>query len=149
MNPPVCVGEVAAGIAAFVLKGELKTVIQEKMSEGMENYEKSGYEGVTQTWNMIQYDFQCCGSANYTDWRKYMDGVPDNCCKTITNGCGKKPGFESEINQEGCLTKFEGLFVGNMGIVGGAAIGIFLVELFGIIIACVLACRIRKYNRIV
>jgi len=42
--------------------------------------------------------------------------------QTITNGCGKKPGFESEINQEGCLTKFEGLFVGNMGIVGGESL---------------------------
>jgi hypothetical protein len=31
-------GEVAAGIAAFVLKGELKDVIQDKMKEGMQHY---------------------------------------------------------------------------------------------------------------
>jgi hypothetical protein len=34
----LCLGEVAAGIAAFVLKGDLKTVIQTKMKEGMQNY---------------------------------------------------------------------------------------------------------------
>jgi hypothetical protein len=31
----------------------------------------------------------------------------------------------------------------------GAAIGIFMVELLGIVLSYVLACRIRKYNRIV
>jgi hypothetical protein len=34
----VCSGEVAAGIAAFVLKGDLKDVIQDKMKDGMGNY---------------------------------------------------------------------------------------------------------------
>ena len=35
-----CVGEISAGIAAFVLKGELKDVIQKKMTDGMQNYGK-------------------------------------------------------------------------------------------------------------
>ena len=115
-----CVGEISAGIAAFVLKGELKDVIQKKMTDGMQNYGTPDHEGVTQTWDLIQFDFKCCGSANYTDWRKYMgDNVPDSCCKTETKECGKAPVDLAKINTQGCLTLFEGLFVGNMGIVGG------------------------------
>ena len=32
--------EVGAGIAAFVLKGELQEVVEEKMVQGMKNYRK-------------------------------------------------------------------------------------------------------------
>lgn len=32
--------EIGAGIAAFVLKGELKDVVEEKMVQGMKNYSK-------------------------------------------------------------------------------------------------------------
>jgi len=38
---PFChVAEVAAGIAALILKGNLKEVIQDRMRDGMENYGK-------------------------------------------------------------------------------------------------------------
>jgi len=145
----ILIGEVSAGIAAFVLKGELKNVIQKKMTDGMQNYGKPSHEGVTETWDLIQFDFKCCGSANYTDWRQYLvDSVPDSCCKTETKGCGQPPLNLPTINTQGCLTLFEDLFVGNIGIVGGVAIGIFMVELLGIVISCVLACRITKYKRI-
>jgi CD63 antigen len=63
----VLVGEVAAGIAALVLKDNLQSVIQDKMKQGMNNYGTVGYEGMTETWDLIQADLHCCGSANYTD----------------------------------------------------------------------------------
>jgi hypothetical protein len=36
----ICIGEVAAGIAALVLKDNLQSVIQDKMKQGMTNYGK-------------------------------------------------------------------------------------------------------------
>jgi hypothetical protein len=63
----ICIGEVAAGIAALVLKDNLQSVIQDKMKQGMNNYGTVGYEGMTETWDLIQADLHCCGSANYTD----------------------------------------------------------------------------------
>jgi hypothetical protein len=36
----VSLAEVAAGIAALILKGNLKEVIQDRMRDGMENYGK-------------------------------------------------------------------------------------------------------------
>jgi hypothetical protein len=44
---------------------------------------------VTATWDLIQRDLHCCGSANYSDWRALGHGVPDSCCKV------------SGVNQQG------------------------------------------------
>ena len=60
------------------------------MAECLNNYEKTGYEGVTDTWDLVQQNLQCCGVRNYTDWR-YIDGwkdgrVPDSCCKVTFEG---------------------------------------------------------------
>lgn len=43
--------------------------------------------------------FKCCGSNNYTDWADSLwirspeasgRKVPDSCCKTITDLCGRR-----------------------------------------------------------
>jgi hypothetical protein len=39
--------------------------------------------------------------------------------QTFSAGCGSDPNYKDHIFKEGCLTHFEGLFVGNIGIVGG------------------------------
>jgi hypothetical protein len=38
--------------------------------------------------------------------------------QTFSAGCGSD-NYKDHIFKEGCLTHFEGLFVGNIGIVGG------------------------------
>ena len=58
----------------------------------------------------------------------------DHCCKIyslyrfmsqLTNfkeekkGCGSEADWESNINQNGCIGKFEDTFIGNIGIIGG------------------------------
>ena len=53
------VGEVAAGIAALVLKNNLQAVIDDKMKHGMLNYGTPGYEGMTETWDLIQVHNLC------------------------------------------------------------------------------------------
>ena len=77
--------QVAAGIAAFVLKGDLKTEITKNMENGLDNYGAEGYGGVTTTWDLVQKELKCCGVVNYKDWKNvtmFADGgVPDSCCK--------------------------------------------------------------------
>ena len=48
-------------------------VIQEQMKDGLKNYKRDGYDGVTQTWNMIQSDFYCCGVDSYKNWKDDSD----------------------------------------------------------------------------
>ena len=39
------------------------------MKVGMQNYNKSGHDGVTQTWDIMQKDFKCCGVESYENWQ--------------------------------------------------------------------------------
>ena len=79
------VAQFGVGITVFVKKDELNAVIQNNMVEGMDNYGKNAYGGVTNTWDFVQAELDCCGVDNYTDW-KGVEGwgigiVPDSCCK--------------------------------------------------------------------
>jgi len=140
----ILIAELGAAIAAFALKGDLKSVIEDKMVEGMDNYGKEGYEGVTNAWDVVQTDLHCCGSTDYTDWFKNStQTVPDSCCLVDTKGCGSNPD-KSQIYTKGCLTEFEDQFVGNIGLVGGIALGVAAFQFLGIIFSCCLGRRIRQ-----
>ena len=80
------VAQFGAGIAAFVTKYDLTEAIETNMVDGMDNYGKDGYGGVTETWDFVQQELDCCGVSNYTDWWEWgLEGwkgrVPDSCCK--------------------------------------------------------------------
>lgn len=142
----ILIAEVAAGIAALVLKGSLRDVIQDKMKDGMQNYGKRGFEGVTKAWDSMQQDLHCCGSANYTDWSKK---IPESCCKEPEEGCATRD--SAQIFQQGCLTTFEDEFVDNIGRVGAVIIGVGLVQvlviLLGLLMSYLLAQRIKKESQ--
>ena len=57
-----------SSIAAFVLKDDFYESIESNMYDGLENYNKTGYGGVTETWNYVQQQLDCCGIVNSTDW---------------------------------------------------------------------------------
>jgi len=141
------IAEIGAGIAAFFMKGELKDVISTKMAVGMQNYGRPGHEGVTNAWDVLQTDLACCGATGYNNWAESNftgPGVPDSCCKEEKKGCGSEADWESNINQNGCIGKFEDTFIGNIGIIGGVALGVAFIQLCGVIFSCCLGRRINK-----
>ena len=38
------------------------------MKQGLQEYKKKDHDGVTQTWDIMQSDFKCCGVDSYKDW---------------------------------------------------------------------------------
>jgi len=135
--------EIGAGIAAFVLKGDLKAVMEEKSKEGLQNYGNEGNEGVTKAWDSVQHELKCCGVTNSSDWLASNYGkVPDSCCPKIeAGGDGCKT---EDIYPAGCLALLEDTFIGNIATVGGVALGVAFLQLVGVIFSCCLAGRIRK-----
>jgi len=136
----ILVAQIGAGIAAYMLKGDLSTEVSKKMNEGMQHYGEKGFEGVTDTWDIVQKNLHCCGVQAPKDW--YTEGtfsngtVPDSCCKDgQEEGCGKteKPKFS-----EGCFKLFEDEFVSNISIIGGVALGVAALEFLVVLIACCL-----------
>ena len=136
----ILLAQFGAGITAFVMKGDLTDGIETKMVDGMDNYGGEDYGGVTDTWDFVQQELQCCGVNNYTDWGRvdgWMQGVvPNSCCKVgpsfevdaiinfdkfqvESDGCGNVGFFPDAIFTVGCLGIVSDLFVANISIVGG------------------------------
>jgi len=137
----IVIAQVGAGIAVFVVKGDVETVIEKNMEKGMNNYGTPSFEGVTTTWDIVQKGYKCCGVENSTDWVGkagfVADQAPDSCCVggQIQN-CGKDG--SKTFFADGCFNKFKADFVDNLGIVGGAALGIAFAEVLVIALACCL-----------
>jgi len=144
----ILIAQVAAGIAAFALRGPLKTEITKNMEKGQENYGKEGFQGVTTTWDLVQNNLHCCGVNSYEDWMNVTQlagGVPDSCCKgEHVEGCGKVPVDTEKIYNEGCFTLFNDEFNSNLTIVGAVALGIAAGEIIAIIFACCLGKSIGR-----
>ena len=60
------------------------------MYNGLENYNETGYEGVTETWNYVQQELQCCGIVNSTDWTDVSVKTPASCCASNKPSCSQE-----------------------------------------------------------
>ena len=48
-------------MAAVVARGSVKGAVRAAMVEGMANYDRPGFQGVTATWDTVQAELRCCG----------------------------------------------------------------------------------------
>lgn len=140
-----------------VLSLQFRHVIEVNMEKGLQNYAKEGYEGVTNTWNIVQHEvryqsdssellhhhlvFQlhCCGVQEYQDWRntsyaRVNNRVPDTCCLSDIVDCGKGVlGMDPKqapvvINPNGCLTRLVDVIRSNVAVLAGVGIGIAIIQ---------------------
>jgi len=86
----VLLGQFGSSIAAFVLKDDFANSIEAQMYNGLENYNETGYEGVTETWNYVQQELQCCGIVNSTDWTDVSVKTPASCCASNKPSCSQE-----------------------------------------------------------
>lgn len=131
--------EIAVGVAAYVARGKVKTVLEEQMQNTMKNYNDK--DNVKKAWDGMQTEFQCCGVSDdkgASEWDEAIGLVPSSCCKsgaTCSDTSAYKPG---------CLNELFDWISDNIYLVGGVGIGMAFIQLVGIIIACCLAQTIRK-----
>merc|ERR1719186_2146990 len=102
--------------------------IEKYMRRGMENYGKEDHGGFSGHWDLMQREYQCCGTHTYMDWSgvgNYSEGqTPDSCCKKVPQvvGCGLSTDAGTK-NAGGCLKPFDELFL-NFDIVVLVILGI-------------------------
>uniref|UniRef100_A0A8C5MD39 Tetraspanin n=1 Tax=Leptobrachium leishanense TaxID=445787 RepID=A0A8C5MD39_9ANUR len=138
--------EIAAAIAGYVLKDKVRSAFNEVFVQGMDDYNRT--KEATDSIDVAQRDFGCCGANNYTDWTThgpYKDKihVPDSCCKNETRNCGTNFNLAS-IHTNGCVEEIYAKIKSNIGIIAGVALGIAFFEILGIIFACCLMKGIRS-----
>jgi len=151
----ILVIELGAGIASYAFKDQVHAIIEKNMEKGLQNYGEEGYKGVTETWNIVQHELKCCGAQEYKDWTNTTfsdaeNAVPDSCCLSDVEGCGKgilamhADQVPKIIYVNGCLEKLNTVIKSNVAMLGGAGVGIALIQFAGIIFSCLLAATIRK-----
>ena len=79
----IILAQFGAGIAAFLLRGNLETSIDTNMVAAQQNYGKEGYEGVTGTWDWVQQELDCCGECTVQFCLNYQTKYVDLMCCSI------------------------------------------------------------------
>jgi len=134
---------VIALIAAAVLgfTQDLESALKKPLLDSMENYGKDNSTTITESWDQLQTEFECCGVNNYTDWAiensafAGADKVPASCCNfnstwtdTQVKSCQKTPQNFLPAD-DGCVTQFidsinanEDMLLITMGCIIGAIV---------------------------
>ncbi|XP_068615611.1 CD151 antigen-like [Brachionichthys hirsutus] len=154
--------EVIAGVLAYItyqecfplcyqlneeLRQNLKMTMQQK-------YQQPGEESVTQAVDKLQQEFKCCGSHNYSDWTDSVwlqvneNLVPDSCCKTPIELCGRRDHPSNIYKVEGgCIMKLEEFILSQLYILGAVAIGIAFLQLVGMMLTCCLYRNLEEEHQ--
>ncbi|KAJ8412230.1 hypothetical protein AAFF_G00144970 [Aldrovandia affinis] len=142
----IVIVEIGAAIAGYVYRGKLNEIVDESLKDMVSKYNTSS--DVKKTVDNMQQELKCCGVNSSDDWANYRpDGtsVPDSCCKTDTTGCGNNNMHDSDkVYQTGCLPAVEDLLKKNMLLVIVAAVVIAVLQVTGILFACLLMRGIRS-----
>lgn len=141
--------EVLAGVLAYVYYQQLNAELKENLRETMvQKYKQKDQNHITKAVDKLQQEFKCCGSNSSSDWsdsewirfgEANMRRVPDSCCKTPTDNCGKRDHPSNIYKVEGgCITKLENFILDHLKIIGAVGIGIACVQIIGMIFTCCL-----------
>jgi len=148
----VFMAETCAGLIAYMYE----SAIHEELARNLNQTMMSQYSvdpAVTQAVDAMQSDFECCGAEDYTDWfastwsdtriGQAQSTVPGSCCITPNTTCAQS--FKLDlINKEGCIYKLERFFRLHLILIGGISLGLSILQIFGHIFSCCLACKVKE-----
>ncbi|KAE8296233.1 CD151 antigen GP27 Membrane glycoprotein [Larimichthys crocea] len=145
--------ELIAGVLAFITYQEcfpfcyqLDEELRQNLKVTMQlKYQQPGEESVTQAVDKLQQEFKCCGSHNSSDWtdsvwiQENERLVPDSCCKTPIDLCGRRDHPSNIYKVEGgCIMKLEEFILSQLYILGAVGIGVAFLQLVGMMFTCCL-----------
>jgi len=139
--------EIAAAIAGYIFRNKLSTVVQDSLTEMINNY-NNGTTEFKLSVDKLQEDLKCCGVNSSSDWRSFRsegNSVPDSCCVNVTINCGIGTMTDAvRVHQKGCHDAVEAMLKQNLQWVIVAALVIAFIQIMGIVFACLLMRGIRS-----
>ncbi|KAJ8249168.1 hypothetical protein GJAV_G00231900 [Gymnothorax javanicus] len=141
--------EVVAGVLAFIYHEKLNDDLKENLKEKItEKYMQPDDNTVTQAVDKLQQEFKCCGSNSSSDWleSKWVRSagamsrlVPDSCCKSPSEGCGRRTHPSNiYIVEGGCISKLGKVILEHLKIISIVGVGIACVQIVGMVVTCCL-----------
>lgn len=159
--------EVAAGVAAYVLRDQVEKTVELKLKEGLSLY--STDKDIGKAWDILQQDLHCCGIKSLDDWSAVYpnDTLPWSCCSPHSNAtafttllasqtaayeeprCNRNAVMltdekETGVYKNGCLSEFINTIKHNSALLLGVGIGIAVIQIIGVVFSCCLAKSIKR-----
>uniref|UniRef100_A0A8C0H9D6 Tetraspanin n=1 Tax=Chelonoidis abingdonii TaxID=106734 RepID=A0A8C0H9D6_CHEAB len=141
----------AAGLSALFYRRAIAEGFRAGLREAVRAYGED--EQKADALDSLQRALDCCGAESYRDWlaspwslaQPARNGsVPGSCC-LARRGCQHSP-LPPEargIHRDGCFAKVSGFVSDNLFYIATAALGLALLQGVGIVLACLLAARLR------
>ncbi|KAM7414679.1 hypothetical protein PAMA_019478 [Pampus argenteus] len=146
--------EIIAGVLAYINYQQLDEELRQNLKVTMQQqYQQPGQESVTQAVDKLHQEFKCCGSNSSSDWRDSVwiqaaengQRVPDSCCKTPTDLCGRRDHPSNIYKVEGgCIIKLEDFILSQLYVLGAVGIGIAFLQLVGMMFTCCLYRNLKE-----
>ncbi|XP_045109347.1 tetraspanin-3-like isoform X2 [Portunus trituberculatus] len=110
--------EIVVVTLVLVYKERTEKAVQRAMTGVFRSYGHEDNVAVTFSLDRAQHKLQCCGVLSFVEWGNTTFGaeygVPDGCCRTLTEGCGQgillRPEFSAKqaVHSRGCYTTVRG-----------------------------------------
>ncbi|XP_053878198.1 tetraspanin-15-like [Malaclemys terrapin pileata] len=141
----------AAGLSALFYRRDIAEGFRAGLREAVRAYGED--EQKADALDSLQRALDCCGAESYRDWlaspwslaQPGRNGsVPGSCCRA-RRGClhSPLPPEARGIHRDGCFAKVSGFVSDNLFYIATAALGLALLQGVGIVLACLLAARLR------
>ncbi|XP_067855285.1 tetraspanin-9-like isoform X3 [Heptranchias perlo] len=134
-------------ILFFVYRTEVAEYAREDLKIGLRLYGSEGNVGLTNAWNIIQTEYECCGVDNSTDWEPVLgvNSVPDSCCEEYSKGCGQHT--PSKWFVAGCYDKIVMLVEQQTVVLGTVAMSIVVIQILGMAFSMTLFHQISRSGK--
>lgn len=153
----IFLGEFSGGIMAAVYKSKVTNQLGNTLKKSIAQYKNSSI--IREAWDEVQKTLHCCGVTTYEDYQEYAHfnntwPVPSSCCGGDFTKCmdqarnTTQPSKTNYLYKEGCLNSLQDQLKSNLSIIIGVAIGIAMIQLLGILLACK-SCRSSDVDNMV
>ncbi|XP_069760609.1 uncharacterized protein [Narcine bancroftii] len=131
-------------ILFFVYRTEVGEYVRRDLKRGLMLYDSEGNVGLTNAWNIIQNEYECCGVDNATDWDSLMGGnfVPDSCCQEYSQKCGLHD--PSKWFANGCYDKIAAFIEQRSVVLGSVAMSVVVIQILGMVFSMILFHQISR-----
>lgn len=132
----ILIMEMAAGIAAYALQDKVKGVLQDKINYTMHQYETN--EEARAAVDFMQDRLRCCGYNGTNDW-EYVPMI-----NTTNPPLSCYSDFYTASYNTGCISRLSIVIHRSALYIVTGAVAIALIQMTGIIFACMLGRAIRR-----
>ncbi|XP_076750053.1 uncharacterized protein LOC143422947 [Xylocopa sonorina] len=143
----VLILELAAAISAYALQDRIKDLLAEKINATMHQYDR--FAESRDAINFLQSRLHCCGYKGYEDWNKIWGNntIPDSCFVNVDESYRCTFSTYNSVcmfYKTGCIENLSIVVYRSALYIGTGAVAIALIQLTGIMFACMLGRAIRR-----